>query len=194
MNLLKKLRGKFPGRPRDAFRPRRRTSLHLEGLETRLMPASNTFVVPVSELADGVRTFHSLSLAIVGAGSNGVVTVEPESSTDLVQPIVITTSNLRSGRSQYACGVSPSYQLTVLAHKVTCITQPAGVSIGIDRLTMPAISATITNCLVGGQRLWRRLGANAKHFTAGVTITNDSQISRWILFKTTCLPAPIGRS
>ena len=180
MNLLKKLRDKFPGQPGNAVRPRRRSWLCLESLETRLTPAVNTFVVPVSELADGVHTFHSLAQAIVGAGTNGVVTVEPESSTDLDQPIVITTSSLTiQGDPNTPAASLPSYQLTVLAHKVTLHNlNLRGVSIGTSTDPNDAgyFGNTISNCLVGGVNDFGSASTLTQStFTAGVTITNNNQ-------------------
>src|SRR5690242_6148029 len=69
---------------------RRRARLSLEGLETRLAPAS-VFVVPLSQPLDSVH-FHDLSKAILAAGTNGLVTIEPGTTPDALQPVTVATA------------------------------------------------------------------------------------------------------
>ena len=66
-------------------RPRSRVPLCLEGLETRLAPAS-VFVVPLSQQSDSTH-LHELVAAVNAAGPSGVVTIEPGASPDPVQPV-----------------------------------------------------------------------------------------------------------
>ena len=77
MRLLKHL-SRFTSRTSNKQALRRKPAyakLRLEGLETRLLPAS-VFVVPISQLTDATH-FHSLSNALPAAGTEGVITIEP---------------------------------------------------------------------------------------------------------------------
>jgi hypothetical protein len=65
-----------------------RARLNLEGLETRLLPAS-AFVVPVSQPVDPTHV-HTIAAAVQIAGDNGVVTIEPGASPD---PVAYTIGN-----------------------------------------------------------------------------------------------------
>ena len=73
----------------------RRARLRLEGLETRLAPAS-VFVVPLSVPTDGSH-FHSLTAALPVAGNGGTVTIEPGTTPDPVAVNVGQTSIVIQG-------------------------------------------------------------------------------------------------
>jgi hypothetical protein len=75
MNWLRSLYTRLPRRCTPIQQPRSPARLCLEGLETRLAPAS-VFVVPATQLVDATHR-HFLGEAIAAAGANGLVTVEP---------------------------------------------------------------------------------------------------------------------
>jgi hypothetical protein len=158
----------------------RKTFLELESFEARFTPSATTFVVPVSELADQVHTFHDLTSAIIGASNGGTVTVEPNSSTDLLQPIIITTNNVTiRGDSNIPATSLPSYQLTILANHVTLNNMNLrGINIGSSTGSNNSafFNNTISNSLCGAVAdFGKTTTLDQNTFTAGVKIINDNQ-------------------
>jgi hypothetical protein len=100
----------------DNAAPRRRL-LNLEALEDRTLPA-NVFVIPVSQPANNVTTFHTLQQALPAAGSGGLITIEPGAVADFNTDI--TENNLTvQGDLNVPSSILPAYNLSVDASGVT---------------------------------------------------------------------------
>jgi hypothetical protein len=129
-------------------KPRRspQARLFVEGLETRLMPAS-VFVVPVSQLADATH-LHTLADAITAAGSNGMVTIEPGASPDPTQPVNVATGQnglTIQGDPSVPASILPQEQLTVAASGITLTNLNLG-SLSLGGLT--SSGDTVSKCLI----------------------------------------------
>jgi len=124
-----------------------RARLSLEGLETRLVPA-NVLVVPISQLADGSH-FHTLAQAIVAAGVNGMVTIEPGASPDPVLPVVVNVGEITiQGDPNVPASILPTYQLSVQADLVTLQNLKIS-SVVLGTAAGDIVSAdTVEHCLI----------------------------------------------
>ncbi len=65
--------------PRPDRRPGRRAPLAVEVLETRALPATTLFVVPLSAPTDATH-FHDLTSAVGAATANAIIQIEPNSA------------------------------------------------------------------------------------------------------------------
>ncbi len=124
-----------------------RARLSLEGLETRLVPAS-VFVVPISQLPDSSH-FHTLGEAAVAAGVNGSVTIEPGASPD---PAAVTVNLFDihiQGDPNVPASILPAYQLSIqagLAHLVNL--NISSLVVGVSAATPTVAGAQVHNCLI----------------------------------------------
>jgi hypothetical protein len=130
------------GARRGAFR------LCVERLETRLAPAANVFVVPVSQPTDTTH-FHELLDAINAAGPSGTVTIEPAASPDAVQPITVTKNFITiQGDPNVPATTLPAYQLSIQATDVKLTNlNLTSVVLGASGVLKSAIN-TVTRCLI----------------------------------------------
>src|SRR5262245_37740137 len=108
---------KTSAKKKTASHSDRRARLRLEGLETRLAPAS-VFVVPLSVAADGAH-FHSLTAALPVAGTGGTVTIEPGTTPDPVAVNVGQPSIVIQGDLNIPASILGRYDINVLANAVT---------------------------------------------------------------------------
>src|SRR5438034_6086108 len=123
-------------------RSRSRVRPYLEGLETRLAPAS-VFVVPLSQQSDSTH-LHELVAAVNAAGPSGVVTIEPGASPDPVQPVTVTQNGLSiQGDPNVPASILPLFAITVAADNVT-LTNLNLSSVGFGRSHS---AATISKCV-----------------------------------------------
>ncbi len=155
----------------DRNRATPRTRLDLEALEDRALPASVT-VLPVTDSANNVTTFHALQDALTAAGSGGTITIEPGAVADL--SVDITQRNLTlQGDPNVPSSILPAYNLSVDASGVTLrnlnlnfVTIDAGFnSISIVRSTVNSIFIQGGPALNGGNLISQNLITG----TVGVT-------------------------
>jgi hypothetical protein len=151
MKLFKQLTRLASRSSNNQTRPHKpgRAKLNLEGLETRLLPAS-VFVVPISQLTDSTH-FHSLSTALPAAGTEGVITIEPGASPDPLQvPVTVNQPRVTiQGDPNVPASILPAYQLNIQTGLVklgnlnisTLIVGTAG-SVNV------AGGANVHNCLI----------------------------------------------
>jgi hypothetical protein len=117
--------------------------LHLEALETRLMPAS-VFVVPASQLADATH-LHTVTDAIATAGSGGLVTIEPGASPDPTQPVTVTQDSITiQGDPNVPATSLPQEQLSMDGSGITL------TNLNLGSLSLDSVSSgdTVSKCLI----------------------------------------------
>jgi hypothetical protein len=124
-----------------------RAQLLVEGLETRLVPAS-LFVVPFSQVADTTH-LHSLAAAIAAAASasGGTVTIEPGASPDSTQPVNVPSSQTGltiQGDPNVPASILPEEQLTVDGATITL----ANLNLGSLSLNSDSTGDTVSKCLI----------------------------------------------
>jgi hypothetical protein len=144
--LFRSRHRKASSRPRQAKRPRAR--LNLEGLETRLVPSQNVFVVPLSQPSDSFH-FYNLSDAVPVAGTGGVVTIEPGASPDSVK--ANTDGVTIQGDPNVPASILPSEQLIVTANNVKLVNLNIGsLTLGDPNLSgqMQGTGAQVSKCLI----------------------------------------------
>ncbi len=151
MNLFKNMFRSVSQRSSKTRRlPNRlRARLLLEGLETRLVPAS-VFVVPSIQAAD-VSHFHTLGAALMAAGSNGVVTIEPGASPDAFPtPLPVNLAGITiQGDPNVPASILPAYQLSVQANSVTLANLNLGsLVVGVDAAVSTVTGINVHNCLI----------------------------------------------
>jgi Periplasmic copper-binding protein (NosD)/Domain of unknown function (DUF4214) len=149
MNSLRHL---FRTKTRKAACSRRlRARPFLEGLETRLAPSANVFVVPISQPADSTH-FHSLTEALPAAGDGGVVTIEPGTTPDVVlqnQPVQVTQNFITiQGDPRVPANILPSYQLALMIGNATLTNLNLG-SLQVGSLGNIAPFTHVSKCLIG---------------------------------------------
>jgi hypothetical protein len=116
----------------------------IEDLELRLAPA-NVFVVPLSQVADDSH-FDTLAVALIAAGNDGDVRVEPGAAPDASSVTVNQTGVTIEGDPNVPASILPVYDLTVVANAVTLTSLNLGsVVVGP---TQPADSIEVTRCVV----------------------------------------------
>lgn len=142
----------------------RRARLALEGLETRLLPAS-VFVVPISQPTDGTH-FHTLSSALPAAGTEGVVTIEPGASPDPLQvPVLVNQPRVTiQGDPNVPASSLPAYDLSLQTGLVKI------VNMNLHSLLV-GTSASVT--LAGGATVRNSLIYNLTAFDNGSTYTQN---------------------
>src|SRR2546423_1852106 len=107
--------------------------LHLEALEERTVPSSAR-VVPLTQVVDGVTTFHRLQDAVTVAGASGdVVTVAPGATAD-PGPVVVTNNGITiTGDPNVPGSILPAYDIILNASRVTLTRLNLGyVNVGPD--------------------------------------------------------------
>jgi hypothetical protein len=130
----------------DKRRRSPRAQLLVEGLETRLVPAS-VFVVPASQIVDATTHFHTLADAITAAGSGGLVTIEPGASPDPTQPINVPSSQSGltiQGDPNVPASILPEEQLTVDGAATTL----TNLNLGSLSLDGDSSGDTVSKCLI----------------------------------------------
>src|SRR5712664_2350308 len=124
-------------------RPRSRVRLCLEGLETRLAPAS-VFVVPLGQQSDSTH-LHELVAAVNAAGPSGVVTIEPGASPDPVQPVTATQNGLSiQGDPNVPASILPLLALRVDANNVTL----TNLNLSSVELSAGRSATSISKCVI----------------------------------------------
>jgi hypothetical protein len=161
MNWLKRLLS-FSGRAHLRSDLRCRARLNVEALEGRLVPAS-VFVVPLNVIPDGAH-FHRLADAIVVAGMNGTVTIEPGTTPDNTNVNVNQQGITIQGDPNVSGSILSAYSINVVANGVVLTNmQLANVQFG------GGFNATaITKCLINNIV---ELGSGAGN--GGSTITQN---------------------
>src|SRR5262245_35004891 len=118
----------------------------LEGLETRLAPA-NVFVVPVSQPADSAH-FHTLAEALVGAGSSGMVTIEPGASPDSMDNVTVTQDFITiQGDPNVPASILPSYDLEIDGGNVLLRNLNLG-SLTLGTQAILSAFDTVSKCMI----------------------------------------------
>jgi hypothetical protein len=125
-------------------RPRLPSRPAVEALEARLAPA-NVFVVPFGQTADASH-FHTLAEALVAAGTDGDVRIEPGAVAD-ASPVTISQTGVTvEGHPNVPANILPVYDVTVVANMVSLRNLNIGsLTIGP---THPADSIQVNRCLV----------------------------------------------
>jgi hypothetical protein len=134
---------------RSQPRPRRfQARLSLEGLETRLVPAS-VLVVPISQLEDASH-FHTLAAGIAAAGVGGVVTIEPGVSPDPRSPVLVDQEGITiQGDPNVPASALPSYQLSVQANAVNIGNlELDSLVVGADASGGNVSETNVHNCVI----------------------------------------------
>jgi Domain of unknown function (DUF4214) len=142
----------------------RRARPALEGLETRLLPAS-VFVVPISQPTDGAH-FHTLSSALPAAGTEGVVTIEPGASPDPLQvPVLVNQPRITiQGDPNVPASSLPAYDLSLQTGLVKL------VNINLHSLL---VGASGSPTVAGGATVRNSLIFNVTAFDNGSTYTQN---------------------
>ena len=117
LSLFRRQSNSTPRLRRKPAVPFRRAPLALEGLETRLLPAS-LFVVPLN-LSTDASHFHSLAAAVQSSSPNGVVTVEPGAVLETVAINVAVPGLTIQGDPNIPGSILPAYDLVLNASGVT---------------------------------------------------------------------------